>query len=207
MNKIITTAIAACGFIAAVSAPLTAGAGTSVFSGKGAFVGTSIYDGNLSIDLSAFENASKSKSVKGTSSGAYAYGSYYDGGLYYYYFYGDTTAIQFNATGKIPNKVIIASGSIPVTGSLCEVNFPYDCYPYSDTVTFNVNADALGDLAYHSWGTTHYESGPFKYNYHNDYSDAPAAFNDSFISSSRGTVNPTWGYVGDSKFHEVEIIK
>ena len=205
MNKILTTAIAACGFIAAASAPLTAEAATSVFSGKDATVYAEGYDGNLYLFVNAFENASKSKSVKATSSGAYAYGYDYDG-TYYYYFYGDTTTIQFKATGKIPNKVI-ASGSIPVTGSLCEVNFPYYCYPYSDTVTFNVNADALGDQAYHNWGTTHYENGPFKQNNHFDYSSAPAAFNDSFITSSRGTVNPTWGSVGDSKFHDVDITK
>jgi hypothetical protein len=203
MNKIMTTTIAACGFIAAVSAPLTAGAGTSVFSGQGPYVDSNGYDGDLSFQVSAFERATKNKSVKANSSGVSAYGDYFDG-TYYYYFYGETTNIQLEATGKIPDKVI-ASGSIPGTWIPCDIDCHLDL-AIPDTLVFNVNADAVIDQATNRYGTIHYVYPPYKVNDHFEDSSATAAFNSSSIKSIFGTVNLTFGWVGQSKFHDTERI-
>ena len=56
MNTTIKSAIAACGFLAVVSVPLTAGADTSVLSGKHAY-GRIVENGNLFLQADSFERA------------------------------------------------------------------------------------------------------------------------------------------------------
>lgn len=202
MKTNMKSAIAACGFLAAVSAPLTAGADTFVFSGKGAFGNMWGSNGSLYLEANAFENATKSKSDKTTSAGASVYGSNYDGSSCWYG-YGFTELIEFAKQGSLPEQVS-ASGSVPVT---------WDDYcggqqSFTETVPFDMDLSALTDQASSNWGTTHYEYGNTKVNSHFDYSSAPAAPNASSISSPAfGTVNPSYGYVGRSKSHDVQIIR
>ncbi len=215
MTTIIKTAIVACGFVAAVSAPLTAGAYMSVFSGKDAYVNASGSDGPLSIYVWAFENASKSKSDKTKQSGANGYISYYYDNYPINYrscwLYGSTTPIAFNAAGGKPPKNVTASGEIPMAGYCFYYDYGTGDSSYedvTDTLTFNVDASALGDEASRSWGTAHNEYGPYKQNYHYDYSSAPAALNGSSLTSLIfGSVTPNYGYVGVSKSHDVDITR
>ena len=73
MNTTIKSAIAACGFLAVVSVPLTAGADTSVLSGKHAY-GRIVENGNLFLQADSFEQVTKSKSDTTKSPGAFIYG-------------------------------------------------------------------------------------------------------------------------------------
>ena len=203
MNTIIKSTIAACGFLAAASAPLTAGAETFNFSGKSAFGYSWGYNGNLYLDVSVFESTTQSKSDKTGSSGAYVYGSYFTG-TECWFGYGSTDAVELNVTGTQPNKVT-ASGTASVTW------YEYCTGSYSvvtDSVTFNENLTALKDQTSSNWGNNHYEYGNFKVNYHYDYSYAPASVNDSSFSSQNfGSVAVIGGSVGQSKSHDVQIIK
>lgn len=205
MNAIIKSTIAVCGFLAAVSAPLIAGADTFTYSSKGAFGDMSGSNGNLYLSVSASENTSQSKSNKSGSSGAYAYGNYYNTSTGECWSgYGSTDTIQFKAIGSLP-KQVTASGAISVTWyEYCSGLYPI----VTDTVTFNENLTAMGNQAYSSWGTNHYEYGNLKENTHFDYSSAPASVNASSLSSQNfGPVAVNGGYVGQSKSHDVQITK
>ncbi|WP_020562451.1 hypothetical protein [Methylosarcina fibrata] len=200
---------AALGLTIAVFSPFITVAETSVFSGQGAAVYASssgvINEVPYWLHLSVFENASKSKSVKGGSSGAYINGYISDGG-YFYYFWGETTAIEFNASkaGSFPEKVT-ASGSIPITGFYWGEMSPTT--DFSDTVTFNINAEALIDQAYSSSGKDHYDYGSFKQNVSWDEKNAPASLSESFITGSFFSKIPSDNTISQSKGHTVEIIK
>jgi hypothetical protein len=203
MKTTMKSALVMCGMITALSSPLTASGDTSVFSSQGAYLETGAQDEALYFYLTAVENASKSKSLKDASSGAYAYGFYNDGATSYY-FNGDTTAIVFEANGKIPDKVT-ASGSIMGTWVACDAD--YNCVDYAaDTVQFSVEASALTDQVYGYWGTRQIK-GAYIQNEKYDGSTAPAALNNSVITSTFGTINPNGGNVGQFKSHSVQIIK
>lgn len=208
MNMTIKSAIAACGFLVAVSVPLTAAAEAIVFSGKDAFgaMSGSSGDGNLYLDVVSFESTTQSKSNKTSSSGAYLYGSYYTGSECWYGFgFADNIQLKFDAKGSLP-KQVTASGEVLVTWiEYC--NAPYS--EFTETVTFNGDMTAMRDQASHSWGTNHYEYGNIiKVNDNFNYSSTPAAVSASSISSPAfGTVTPSWGYVGTSKGHSVQITR
>ncbi|WP_020562452.1 hypothetical protein [Methylosarcina fibrata] len=213
MNTTMKSICATCSMIASISMPLIAGAANSVFSGKEAYVAASVSDGvNYSIRIRAFENASKSKSAKGSSSGAYIEGYIFDED-YFYYFWGETTTIEFNATktGGFPEKVT-ASGSIPGTWyPFCyDVICDYDSY--EDTVQFSVDAEAVTDQVVNWSGTRKSDYGTLKQNAHYNQTFAPAVFNDLSVTSRFDTLNTdtasyTFGEVGKSKSHSVEITK
>lgn len=203
MKTIIRSTIAALGVLAAASTSLPAGAETFVFSGKNASGLIQGSNGSLYLLAEAFENTSSSKSNKSGNAGAYVYGSYYTG-TECWDGWGSTDAIKFKATGS--PKQINASGTVTVMWyEYCSGLYPA---PIVDTVTFNQNLTAIRDQENSNWGTSHYESGNYKYNYHYDYSSTPASFNDSSLSSQYfGQVSLYYGYVGRSKSHEVQIIK
>lgn len=207
MNAIIKSTIAVCGFLAAVSAPLIAGADILVYSSKGAFGNMSGSNGNLSLYVDASENTSQSKSNKSGSSGANASGNYYNTSTgECWYGYGSTDTISFKSTkGPVVPKQVTASGAISVTWyEYCSGLYPV----ISDTVTFDENLTAMGNQAYSSWGTNHYEYGNIKVNTHSDYSNAPASVNASSLSSQIfGAVIIYEGTVGQSKSHDVQITK
>jgi hypothetical protein len=195
--------LAVFGLSAAISLHLTAQADTTVFSGQGAYIETSAQNGSLYFYLTAVESASKSKSVKNSSSGAYASG-FYDDGTTSYYFNGDTNIIELKANGTVPNKVT-ASGSITGTWVACDKD--YNCVDYAaDSVQFSLEASALTDQVYGYWGTRQIK-GAYKQNEKYDSSFAPATLNNSVITSTFGTLNPTGGNVGQFKSHSVQIIK
>lgn len=210
MNVIIKSTIATCGFIATVSMPLTVGAETFVFSGKDAYGNMGYDSGQVSVfqngQVSVFQNATKSKSFpKTVTSGAYFYGSYYDSsnGCYFSGWGSTTERITFKATTG--RRTITASGAIPVVWSCYSGE---DLFEYPDTVSFNMNLSAISDQESRSWGTNHYEYGVFKQNNHFDSSYASAALNASSITSTRfGSWVPTYGSVGNSKGHYVDIVK
>ncbi|MGZ8194564.1 MAG: hypothetical protein ACXWTH_02955 [Methylosarcina sp.] len=214
MSKITTGAIAAFGLIAAAFTPLAAEAkaAVTVFSGSEAFVQVfyNYYDdsGNYwDINVGAFENASKSKSVKGISSGAIVWGSAWDG-TYFYFLNGDTTSITFKAEGALP-KNVTASGSIPVIVTTCDWSFE-NCTDSSDTVTFNLNADALRDQAESRSGVEHWKYLIFKTSLTYDRNYVPAVFSDdSSIVSPFGISIPdelnSIGSVGYAKSHLLDI--
>ena len=209
MTTTIKSTIAVCGFLAAVSAPLTAGADTSVFFGKDAYGYISGSNGNLSLQAYSFEGATKSKSDKTNSSGAYIYGSNYTGSeCWDGYGFTDTIQFQFKkTTGSLP-KQLTASGSVLLTWvEYCTGSYPYPSF--TETVTFNMDLRAMIDQAYSIWSADHSEYGNVKTNGHYDYSYAPAAaVNGSSISSPAfGTVTPSNGEIGRSKGHIVEITR
>ena len=66
----------------------------------------------------------------------------------------------------------------------------------------------MGNQAYSSWGTNHYEYGNIKENNHSDYSSAPASVGASSITSQYfGAVVVNGGTVSQSKSHDVQITK
>lgn len=204
MNTIIKSTIAVCGFLAAVSAPLIAGADTFTFSSKGATGDMSGSNGNLDLWVTASENTSQSKSNKSGSSGAYVSGNYYTLSECWYG-YGSADTISFKSTkGPVVPKNVTASGTISVTWyEYCGTN-----QVIPDTVTFNENLTAMGNQAYSSWGTNHYEYGNIKENNHSDYSSAPASVGASSITSQYfGAVVVNGGTVSQSKSHDVQITK
>ena len=202
MNATIKSAIAACGFLTVVSVPLTAGADTSIFSGKSAYGLINGENGNLFLWATSFEQVTKSKLDKTNSPGAYIYGTNVRGPECWSG-YGFTDTIQFKATGSLP-KQITASGSVLVTWYEYCVGLP----TFTETVTFNMDLRAMTDQAFSNWGTYHYEYGNVKVNVHYNDSSAPAALNSSSISSPEfGTVTPSNGQIGRSKGHTVEITR
>jgi len=209
MNTIIKSTIAVCGFLAAVSAPLTAGADTSTVSSKGVYGHMSGYNsaGTLLLNVDAYENTTQSKSKKTGLPGASAYGEYRVG-LECWFGEGSTDTIQFKANGSLP-KQVTASGEIEVVWT--EYCNSVDPHPTrSDKVTFNMNLTAMSDKASSYWGTTHSEYGNIRVNYHYDTIRAPATVNASSSLSSElyGAVNNIdSGDVGRSKTHNVEITK
>ena len=201
MNKMLRTVIAACGFVAAITAPLNAKAAqtTTIVSGKGATVNATGYGGttgSLFFQIEGFEFMSKIGSAKANTSGANAYGSYYDGAMYYYYFTGAVATVDFKATGSLPSAISL-KGSIPGTWYRC---FWY-CEVYStESLEVNIDAVAARSQANHQWGQTHSDNGAFKVDDKYDNSSAPATFgNSSIISPSFGAVTPTAGSVGQNK--------
>lgn len=203
MNPTIKTAITVCGFLVAVSAPLSAGADTQLFSGKGATGSMYGYSGPLSFSVNAFENVTNSnKSNKIDSSGAYAYGNYYTGSQCWVG-WGSTDTVQVKSVGTLP-KQVTATGSILM-------NWYEWCSgsgSFTETITFNMDLSAIKDQASQNWANIHNEYGTYKYSYISDSSSAPAAINGSYFSSpSFGTIIPNYGYVGQSKYHSVTIAK
>ncbi len=202
MNTIIKTVIAAGGLIAAVLVPLTADADTTIFSGKGSSASVSGSNGTLSLYASAFANTTQSKSNKTNSSGASLSGTNYTGSQCWYG-YGSTDTIEFRATGPLPKRVT-ASGSVLVTWyEFCSL-----FTSITETVTFNIDASAMTDQVYQNRTTSQYEFGNTKVNSNYDYSFAPASGAASSISSPTfGTVIPNSGSVGQSRQHNVQIIR
>ena len=195
MNTAIKSAIAACGLLTTMSAPLAVGADTIVFSGKGAFGSMLIMNENMYMQVEASED------INGTDSPiAYFNGSSYTGSECWYG-YGSTNTIQFKATGS-PLTRVTASGEFLVTW------FEY-CGSYAfftETVPFTMDLSAITHQVSRNWGTTHQEYGNTKVDNHYDYSYAPAATNASSISSPYlGTVTPNYGSVGQSKVHDIQI--
>jgi hypothetical protein len=210
-TKQIKSTIAVCGFLAAMSAPLTTEADTTVFSGKDAYgeMWGSMWgsDGNWYTDVWTLQSASQSKSDKTNSSGAYFWGTYYSySGTSCWYGFGFTDAIEFAATGKTPSNVsnVTASGSVSVTWD----DWCGGADPITENVTFNLNLSAITDQTYSSFGSDHYEYGATKVNSHYDIVSAPATSNDSVITSpSFGAITPINSVVGTSKGHSVTITK
>jgi hypothetical protein len=208
MNTIIKSTIAVCGFLAVASAPLTVGAETSVFSGKGAFGEMFNSNGNLQIYVRAFEKTTQSKSKKSGSSGAYIQAMYFtfgqERGQECWVGDGSTDTVQFKATGTLPNKVT-ASGTISITWyDMCSIDDAF----VVDTITFYEDLTAMSDQSYSNWGTTHQEFGNIKIDNHFDYSYTPASVNASFISSEAfGTFTLEGGKIGQSRSHDMEIMQ
>lgn len=206
MNAIIKSTIAICGLLAAVSTPLIAEADTFILSGSEAYGDLSGSKGNLSLYVTAFENTSKSKSTKSGSPGAYASGNYYDASTGECWFaYGYTDNIQFKAMGSLAKKVT-ASGAVPVTWhEYCSGSYSV----VTDTVLFNEDLSAIGIQANTSWGTKHIDYGYLKQNIHFDSRIATATVDASSSLSSEhfGEVIIFQGNVGESKSHDVQIIK
>lgn len=204
MTTTIKSTIAFCGFLAAVSAPLTARTDNFVFSGKGAFGDIYGYHENGDMQVLAFETATSSKSNKTNSSGAEFIGYIYTD-TECWSGYGFTDTIQFNVIGSLLNpKRVTASGKIPVTWvEYCNSNTPF-----TEIVSFTMDLSAIKNQAYKAWGTGHSEYGnAAKVNTNYNYSSAPAALNASSISSQFGIVTPSFGSVGHSKGHDVQIIR
>lgn len=189
---------------AAISAPLTASADTSVFSGKGAIGETTGENGNLRLWVLAIEQTTKSKSQKEGSPAAYLSGNYYTTDTCWR---GDaiTDSIQFKAIGNIPKRITFSGSAQMSWLDVCGGNSQF-----TEEVTFNIDLNALTDQADSRWGTTHQEYGnTLKINQHFDLSQAPASPDSgSYINSPRfGTVNPDDGLVGQAKQHTVEITR
>jgi hypothetical protein len=206
MNTTMKSIFTAYGLVAVVSSSSIAAAETTVFSGQGAAVSTGVYVDYFWINLYVTESASKSKSAGTSSSAGASINGYISDGIYFYYFWGETTTIEFNATktGNIPDNVT-ASGSIPVTGFYWEGMSPTT--DFSDTVTFNINAEALSDQAYSTSGKDHYDYGTFKQNVSWEEQYAPASLSESSITSSFVTEDLSEGTISQGKSHTVEIIK
>jgi hypothetical protein len=179
------------------AAPLTAGAGTTNFSGKGAYgdVGNfGDWNGGVALEVFAFENATSSGSNKTNSSGAEVLG-FSDNGGSCWSGYGVTDTIQFTATSSIPRQVT-ASGSAQVT---------WDDYcngqpSFTETVPFVMNLSAVRDDVESQLTTSHTEYGNIKINGHSDFSRAGATSSASSITSPAfGTVTPSFGFVGHSR--------
>jgi hypothetical protein len=201
MNTTIKFSMAACSLIAGIAAPLTAGAETYVFSGRGAYGQAGGSNGSLYMDFYAFQEATKSKSVKSKSSGVWVYGSYYAGPECWtgYAFIDNVT---FQSGGKLQR--VVAVGSVPMTW------YEY-CGSYAaltEDITFNIDLTALTDQMSSSWGSAHDEYGNIRINRNYNSSSAPAATEASSITSPAfGTVTPSYGYVGQSKSHDVQIMR
>lgn len=206
MNTIIKSALVAYVLFIAVSFTLLAEADTFVFNGQRASVSTAVYSENLFLTLGAYEDAYKSKSSKINSNGAYVFG-FYDDEENYYYFFGDAFGIEFNATktGNLPDKVK-TSGSIPVTGEKCDAS-DSSCTPFSDTVIFIIDAEALSDQSMSSKGNSHSDDGIVKLNFTWNNEFIPASFNGSSITSSFGTETPSEVTIGQSRGNSVQITK
>ena len=154
MNKMLRTVIAACGFVAAITAPLNAEAAqtTTIVSNKGASVNASGYggtNGSLFLQIDGFEFMNKIGPDKVNTSGANAYGSYYDGAMWNYYFTGAVaTGVDFKATGSLPFAVSL-KGFIPGTWYRC---FWY-CELYAtESLEVNIDAVATRSQANRQWG-------------------------------------------------------
>jgi len=197
--KTVLTGVSAFALMSMAAAPLTAGADTSVFSGKGAYgdMGNDNAGGGLALKVFAFENATSSRSNKTNSSGAEVWGFNWDGTWTgsCWFGYGVTDTIQFAATGSIPMQVT-ASGSAQVT---------WDDYcngqpSFTETVPFVMNLSAIRAEVESELITTHSEYGNIKINDHSDYSRAGATSNASSITSPAfGTVTPSAAFVGHSR--------
>ena len=206
MNQVTFNSAAATAtlLIATISTPLTASAETNVFSGKGAYGEISGHNGNLYLYADAFEEVFKSKANKNKSAGVYISGYNYTSSACWYTYFEHSNDVEFKATGSLPRHVI-ASGSAEVTwNDYCGGNSPI-----TGTVTISIDLTAMTDEAFSSWGTSHSEYPDHKYNYHFNYSSAPAyASADSFISSPAfGDVGGDTAQLGQSKSHEIEIVK
>jgi hypothetical protein len=71
-----------------------------------------------------------------------------------------------------------------------------------------MDMSALKDEAWAYWGTRHSQYGKSKANYNYSYSSAPAVANASSITSPAfGTLTPSYGWVGQSKNHDVQITR
>lgn len=212
MNTTIKSAIAACGLLAAVSMPLTAGTDTSFFSGKESYgsIGGFTQD-NVYLEVSAFKVTAMSRSNKTNSPGASIFGYFVDESGCSWNGSGSTDTIQFKATGS-PNSIpetVTASGSVSITWeSYCSsLTTPPSPIP-EDTVRFEMNLSALTDQGSSNWGTSHTEYADIRINSHFNQKQAPAAVNDSsFISSNFGSVTISSAYVGQSKWFDVEITR
>lgn len=205
MNTIMKSIFAIWGLSGAVSLPLITQADTTVFSGKNTSVDTSAQNGNLYLTLGATESASKSESVKGSSSGAYIMGYYYDGSTSYY-FYSDTLSIEFQAKSQLPTNVT-ASGSISGTWAACDD--VGNCVDYSaDTIQFSVNAEAVREQSSSYSYKSVDSNAAFKTNERFAGSNVPAAMSNSYITSTLfGEVTPTGGFIGHFNTHTIQITK
>ena len=203
-NNMIAMAI-----FAAMITPLAASAETVNFSGSGTFGSALVPSDSCHYfyysSLSVFENSSKSKSVKTGNAGAYldAYG-YNSCTGNDFYAYGFVDGISFDRKSK--SKTITASGSIPV----------YDYYSgSSDVVNFNLTFTQNTDYVNSSSGTAHneyqYGTNVYKNNYHYDYTSSSATVTGTISGSIAGSALDggvdSYGFMGNSKSHSVDITK
>ncbi len=193
-------AVCACAFFAAA---LAAAADTFVFYGRGSFGDMSGQNGNLSMDIYATETSSQIGPDKAVSPGALFSGTYYTA-TKCWYGYGETTSIQFKATGPLPNQ-LTASGSIAVTW----VNYCGAPSSFTETITFSGDWSAITDQANLQYFATHSQYGnTVRLNVHNVSNSAPATVSGGTISSPAfGTVTPTDGSVGRNSQHDVQIVR
>lgn len=210
MKKIIKNSVISGYMIIAIAAPLqNIHAETRVFSGTGAYANASGYSDNLSLSVYVFENTNKIKNDKSSYSGADVYGNYYDGNYSYSFRNFSTSAIKFKTTkGTNIPKEVIASGTVSGEWTYCDWDTG-NCYAYPDTISFSINASSSKDQGSRSYGTNHYEYPGFKENYHYDYTNRSVNLSSSLITSSmlNRTVNISWGNIGISKSHYVDITK
>ena len=194
---------------AAMITPLAASADTINFSGSGTFGSAFVPSDSCHYfyysSLYVFENSSKSKSVKTGNAGAYldAYG-YNSCTGNDFYAYGFVDGISFDRKSK--SKTITASGSIPV----------YDYYSgSSDVVNFNLTFTQNTDYVNSSSGTAHneyqYGTNVYKNNYHYDYTSSSATVTGTISGSIAGSALDggvdSYGFMGNSKSHSVDITK
>lgn len=199
--KKVLSGVSAFAVMSMAAAPLTAGADSSVFSGKGAYGDMDYYvdntgNGGSDLEVFVFENASKSGSSKTNSSGAEVLGISYNGDYTNcWWAYGSTDTVLFSTNGSIPMQVT-ASGSVQVTW--------YDCWgvqpSFTETMPFVMNLSANRDDVESQMITGHSTYGNITVSGHSDYSRASAVANGSSISSPfLGTVTPSRGWVGHSR--------
>lgn len=189
--------------IATATLPFSVNADTFVYSGKGAFGYMGGNNGGLSISGNVFENVQKNKSEKNSASGAWVSASFYTAGACWSG-YGETEDIEFKATGNIP-KHVIASGAVEMSWyDWCGSN-----PSFIETLEFNMDLTALTDQAYSGRGMYQEDYGVIKFIYHTNYSSAPAEVGAGsyFSSPTIGEVAGSYGEVGQSKDHQVEIVR
>lgn len=204
MHAITSTAIAAT--LIAVAVP--ASAANTMFSAKNAYGAAWGYnsDGNSSyeVQVNAYQSASKNGS-KDSSAGADVWEYIYDNASCRHGYGSITDGLSFKASPN-PNNVntIVASGTVVVD--------LYDCYYGAhvgqDSVTFSLNLTRDKAQTISSRTTSHHEYGTTRVNQHDDYMYSPASVGASSVTSAMfGSLSLSYGQVGQSKTHSIEIIK